>query len=93
MVSQDLSLPVLTQKGEFKTKCNPVKVGQDMPVGSDLNYSESITVEDMLYISHLKLDLENWKAEFCLETEHRDGFLDEPRWIFISLWIKVLKLY
>lgn len=30
---QELGLPVLTHKGEFKTKCNLVKVGHDMSVG------------------------------------------------------------
>jgi len=35
---------------EFKTKCSPVKVGHDMSVGSDLNNSESITVEDMFLL-------------------------------------------
>lgn len=74
MGSQDLGLSVLIQKRGFKTKWNPVKVGHDMSVGSDLNNSEGITVGDTLFVSCLKLDLENVKAVFCPEAEHRERF-------------------
>lgn len=82
MGSQDLGLPVLTQEGGFKMKCNPAKVGHNIRVGSDPGNSEGITVKHVLFVNHLQLDLENWKDDFCLQTEHREGFLDEPKPIF-----------
>jgi len=52
-----------------------------MSVGSDLNNSESITVEDMFLLVTWNYTWRTEKLNFFLETEHREGFLDEPKWI------------
>lgn len=37
---------------------------------------------NVLFVSHLQSDLEKYKDEIFLQTENREGFLEEPKQIF-----------